>query len=169
MNPEPTPDGTPQTNAGKGSPGAKPRKRRWKVWVLLACALVVGLGIARHYRLCCYVKSAFRGCSPSVVAELRALADAEELYKAKAPPHVYGTLSDLSRPVPPFVHPSLGGGLKYGHAFRVEVGSPPDARWRATAEPVAPDKPDAWRYTVDQSGTVRGRRGASAGSADTEL
>ena len=147
----------------------KPRRRRWKRWVFAACALLLLLGVARYFRLCCYVKAVVRGCSPSVVAEMRALAAAEELYKAKAPPNVYGTLPDLSRPTPPFVPPALGGGTKYGHAFRVEVGTPPASKWRATAEPVSPETPDAWRYFVDQTGAVRGRRGAPATSADPEL
>jgi type IV pilus assembly protein PilA len=114
----------------------------------------------------------------SAIGSLRTLASAESSFQSSGALDVvpaggngtgeYGSLSDLTGEVPPFIDEVLGRGTKSGYFFScnnnpgVAAG---ESVWWATAWPITYDTTGHRTFYVDESGVVRGMDNAGAAGA----
>ena len=105
----------------------------------------------------------------SAIASLKTLVTAQEQYKSTAGSYVYGTLTQMSGTVPPYIDSVLARGKKSGYTFVLTVGTPADSNYYVQGRPVTVAKTGNRRFFVDSSGVIRFNSSDLATSADSPI
>ena len=129
----------------------RPRKGFTLVEIMIVVAILVTLAVIA---IPGFLRARVIANESSAIGSMRTISTGCESYRSMQNPSTYPPdLATLSTENPPYIDPTLGGGVKQGYNFTYTLVGP--NQYTCIAAPVTPNITGIRVFFVDESGVIR--------------